>query len=450
MGTVICERKDVSRIERVFKKTGADHGGPKEELTSGHAIALDLNGMTLFRSGGFLMFHLLLLSGLLLLTPAVTSAQQPCTTDASAVVAEIHRQILEREPDNAGSLVQRLANGSVTVKNLVSELARGTEHTQRFLSPFDTAQQRLNGVGYLYRHLLNRAPDIGGAKAYADAALSKGIGFVVEDILASPEYQQSYGDYGVPGSNLRYCGPNANRSTGTTGSRAATQVMRFREMDTNRDGQIARSEWRGSTQSFRVHDWNRDGVLSGDEVRPGATRASRMEEEDYTPGNVNSTLTWSDADFRSLDRNNDRRISRAEWYYDVETFRRADRNNDGMLAPAEFFAPDENDRNDTFEYLDVNGNARIERNEWHGTPGEFSRLDRNRDNALTRAEMIGSATAATAPPDLFATLDADADGMITPVEWRWSLRSFYQQDTNDDGFVTRNEFTGQPAGTPAP
>jgi Ca2+-binding EF-hand superfamily protein len=346
-------------------------------------------------------------------------------------------------------MVQRLASGSATVKNLVSELARGTEHTQRFLSPFDTAQQRLNGVGYLYRHLLNRAPDIGGAKAYADAALSKGIGFVVEDILASAEYQQSYGEYGVPGSNLRYCGTNTNRSTGTAGTaspRAPTQSMRFREMDANRDGQIARSEWRGSTQSFRLRDWNRDGVLSGDEVRPGAARTTRIEEEDYTPDNMNTTLTWSDADFRSLDRNNDRRIAQAEWFYDIETFRRADRNHDGVLAPAEFFAPDDDGRNDTFEDLDHNDSGRVERNEWHGSAAEFTRLDRNRDNILTRAEIVGSATATT-QPDRFTTLDADGDGMITPVEWRWSLRSFYQQDTNDDGVVTRNEFTGQPVGT---
>ena len=50
-----------------------------------------------------------------------------------------------------------------------------------------------------YRHLLNRAPDIGGARGYADAAVSRGLNYVIDDILASPEYRQSYGDYGVPG-----------------------------------------------------------------------------------------------------------------------------------------------------------------------------------------------------------------------------------------------------------
>ena len=45
------------------------------------------------------------------------------------------------------------------------------------------------------------------------------------------------------------------------------ETMRFREMDTNHDGVITRSEWRGSDASFRAHDWNGDNVLSGDEVR---------------------------------------------------------------------------------------------------------------------------------------------------------------------------------------
>ena len=44
--------------------------------------------------------------------------------------------------------------------------------------------------------------------------------------------------------------------------------MRFKGMDTNRDGVITRREWRGNDRSFQNHDRNRDGVLSGREVRP--------------------------------------------------------------------------------------------------------------------------------------------------------------------------------------
>ena len=52
-------------------------------------------------------------------------------------------------------------------------------------------------------------------------------------------------------------------------------------MDTNGDGAISRSEWRGSDQSFQRHDWNGDRVLSGNEVRVGAAREFGEEGDDY-------------------------------------------------------------------------------------------------------------------------------------------------------------------------
>ena len=43
---------------------------------------------------------------------------------------------------------------------------------------------------------------------------------------------------------------------------------------------------------------------------------------------------------------------------------------------------------DSFEYLDVNNNSRIEPREWHGTVAAFNRLDVNNDNVLSRDEMV--------------------------------------------------------------
>ena len=48
--------------------------------------------------------------------------------------------------------------------------------------------------------------------------------------------------------------------------------MRFRGLDRDGDGQVARWEWRGNDVAFSNHDWNGDGVLRGAEVRPGAAR----------------------------------------------------------------------------------------------------------------------------------------------------------------------------------
>jgi hypothetical protein len=45
------------------------------------------------------------------------------------------------------------------------------------------------------------------------------------------------------------------------------------------------------------------------------------------------------------------------------------------------------DTMDSFEYLDVNNNNRIEAQEWHGTVAAFNRLDVNNDDFLSRAEM---------------------------------------------------------------
>ena len=42
---------------------------------------------------------------------------------------------------------------------------------------------------------------------------------------------------------------------------------------------------------------------------------------------------------------------------------------------------------DSFDYLDVNNNGRIEAREWHGTVAAFNRLDVNNDDILSRDEM---------------------------------------------------------------
>lgn len=56
-----------------------------------------------------------------------------------------------------------------------------------------------------------------------------------------------------------------------------------------------------------------------------------------------------------------------------------------------------------FDYLDVNGDERIGRNEWDA-------------------------------------LDTNRDGVITLREWPWSHCSFDELNTNGDGAITPNEF----------
>jgi Ca2+-binding EF-hand superfamily protein len=214
--------------------------------------------------------------------------------------------------------------------------------------------------------------------------------------------------------------------------------MRFQGMDANGDGRISRAEWRGSDQSFRTHDWNGDGILSGDEVRPGASR-QRGEEDDFDQTRRPEFSNWTERGFTILDRDRDGRIQRAEWFYNSEGFIRADRNRDGVLTRAEFLGSEvDADREDRFENLDVNNNGRVERSEWHASRDAFDWLDRNNDGVLSRNEVVGEDVEQS---DLFGGLDANNDEVITPDEWQWSRRSFARQDQNGDGQLTRREMT---------
>ena len=362
---------------------------------------------------------------------------QDCTTNARQVVDAIYRQVLERNANGEGSTaVSQLSSGATSVRELVRNMAKSNEHRKRF-----TPGAPASAVTYAYRHLLGREPDPGGLQAHTQVLSSEDINAVIDNMIDSAEYQQLYSDDTVPGAKLRFCGPGSSSSSSTDTN--ATR-MRFQAMDANRNGQIERSEWNGGDRSFTVHDWNNDGVLSREEVRVGGRRAGRLaEEDDFNP---NGPATWTTRNFTILDRNRDNRISASEWYYAPEFFRRADRDRNGSLSTAEFTGQAtpvwDDDRDDSFENLDVNNNGRIERGEWHGTVDAFQWLDRNRDNWLSRTEVVGETTGAGAAStfDTFVSLDYNRNNSIEFPEWRWSRRSFDRYDTNGDNRVTRQEF----------
>ena len=278
------------------------------------------------------MYRAIALFLALMFSPVVAAAQQPCTTDARQVVAELYRHMLERGAD-AGSThwVRQLQNGQ-SVRDLVRQFAKSDEHMQRFWRQESGEEvPYFRAVGTMYRHILGRQTDTAGARYWASQAARRGIDPIVDQIVDSNEYDRLYGDWGVPGSGgLRYCGPNNEDGGQQVPGSAMNQ--RFRGMDRNNDGVISQYEWRGNIQAFENQDWNNDGVLSGNEVSASTGRGQTVDD----------------------------RINR---------------------------------RTQRFESLDRNGNSRIEPREWDGTVAAFNRLDANNDNVISRSEMVGSGLA---------------------------------------------------------
>ena len=325
---------------------------------------------------------------LIFAAPALAAAQQPCTTDARAVVNELYRHMLERPADGRSNYwVQQLQSGR-TVRDLVREIAKSDEHIGRFWrqeSGEDAPYSR--AVATFYRHILAAQADVNTSRTLATQATRRGVDAVIDQIVDSPDYSQRFGDWDVPGSGgLEYCAPGRQA---VSRNQDTDMAPRFRGMDRNNDGVIARAEWRGNQQAFENQDWNNDGVLSGEEIQAAgsgqaANRPARRVER-----------------FETLDANNNGRIEPREWTGTVAAFNRLDTNNDNVLSRAEMVgnAADEQAgvavggqaRDLRFESLDANNNGRIEPREWNGTVDAFNRLDVNNDNAVTRAEMMANA-----------------------------------------------------------
>ena len=112
------------------------------------------------------MYRAVMLFLALTFLPAVVAAQQPCTTDAARVVDQLYRHILERAPDAGGAnwAQQQLQAGQMTVRDVVAHLAKSEEHSQRFWRQEAGEDAPYSrAVATLYRHILGRQPDAAGA-----------------------------------------------------------------------------------------------------------------------------------------------------------------------------------------------------------------------------------------------------------------------------------------------
>jgi len=264
----------------------------------------------------------------------------------------------------------------------------------------------------------------------------------------------------------------------------APAQMRFRGLDRDGDGRIARHEWRGNQVSFRNHDWNRDGILSGAEVTPGARKPRRFDRFDDRVRVVRREVRLDPIfTFRSDPFGHrvvlppPRLVSRVDQVFlsppsfqplrPVRSVRRVAPIDDvmlidlgvnldqplGLLAlPATLMLADAlvDDvdvvvRSGRFAAYDSDLDGYVTPVEWPAGRRSFRSYDRDDDLLLVRDELFYDDDLVVVDRDrflLFHGLDRDDDGLIEPWEWPGDVESFFLRDFNGDAVIGLDEFMG--------
>ena len=96
-------------------------------------------------------------------------------------------------------------------------------------------------------------------------------------------------------------------------------------------------------------------------------------------------------------------------------------------------------RGDRLAKIDANMDGKISREEWPRNPEAFSRLDSNNDGFLTKDEMHHAKGKGMRGHRSFETMDPNNDGQITREEWKGRAEVFDRLDANRDGVVKADE-----------
>ena len=119
--------------------------------------------------------------------------------EAEGVIRAIYRHVLGNdylmESERLTGLESLLANGQLSVRNFVRELAKSKLYKEKFLYPhFQTRVIELN-----YKHLLGRAPyDEAEIIEHLDRYQNEGYEADIDSYIDSAEYDANFGDFTVP------------------------------------------------------------------------------------------------------------------------------------------------------------------------------------------------------------------------------------------------------------
>jgi Ca2+-binding EF-hand superfamily protein len=204
--------------------------------------------------------------------------------------------------------------------------------------------------------------------------------------------------------------------------------QRFAQRDHDRDGYLTLSEYGGHPGNFRALD------------RSGDNRLSRDEFVRRGGGGGGPVIALPD-EFAYLDLNGDAWLSRAEWYGQSVPFERVDRNRDNRISRDEQLTlPVVDDRQTMFYGRDTNSDGVIARREWRDEDIAFNRADGNNDGVVSLREYMDMPLRSTDRDVRFERMDRNADGRLSRGEWRTEAGAFYSADRNRDGIVTSREY----------
>ena len=136
------------------------------------------------------------------------SARRSVNSDEDAVRL-LYRVLLDREPDPDGLRGHTERARRDGIESVGRSIVASPEYRQKNRASLGTIDEEAyqRAVRTVYRHVFARDPEPWMTQRLAQMAVSSGFDALVDAMIASPEYQQQYGDDVIPGRGVRYCGP---------------------------------------------------------------------------------------------------------------------------------------------------------------------------------------------------------------------------------------------------